>query len=502
MTVLERGQGEADLDPQDWDEFRRIGHRMLDDMVDYVATVRDRPAWQPVPDDVKRRLDGPVPRLPEDLSAVYAAFRESILPYPTGNIHPRFWGWVMGTGTPVGMLAELLAAGMNAHVAGYDQSAAVVEGQVIRWMIELLGFPAEASGVLVSGGTAANLVGLTVARTAKAGFDVRRHGLQGRDSPRLRVYASTQTHACAVRSCELLGLGREALCWVPVTDRYEIHLGALRGFIADDRARGHRPICVIGNAGTVGTAAVDDLTALAALCRAEGLWFHVDGTFGALAALSPTLKPMVAGIEQADSLAFDLHKWGYVQYEVGCALIRSPEEHRAAFGGSGASYLTPMAGGILPGPMQFAELGVQLSRGFRALKVWMSLKAQGADAWGRVIQQNVEQASYLAALIEAHPELELLAPVPLNIVCFRYRGRGVPPDLLNALNQEILVRLQESGIAVLSSTMLHDRFALRMANTNHRTRREDMDTLVSAVVELAERILDERGARPAPQRRR
>jgi aromatic-L-amino-acid decarboxylase len=482
---------EVSLDPQNWEELRQVGHRMLDDMVDYLATVRERPAWRPTPEHVKRLLDVPAPRRPEDLSGVYSTFRESILPYPTGNIHPRFWGWVMGTGTPVGLLAELLAAGMNAHVAGYDQSAAYVEDQVIRWMIELLGFPADASGVLVTGGTVANFVGLTVARSAKAGFDVRRHGLQGSDGPRMLVYGSSETHACVARSCDWLGLGRDALRLVPVTERYEIDLAALRAMITADRAHGHRPICVIGNAGTVGTAAVDDLTAIAALCRVEDLWFHVDGSFGALAALSPVLKPIVAGIEQADSLAFDLHKWGNIQYDVGCTLVRSPELHRAAFGGSEPSYLAPMARGIQPGPLRFAERGLQLSRGFRALKVWMSLTVQGADAWGRVIQQNVEQAAHLAALIGAEPALELLAPVSLNIVVFRYRGRGGAEDRLKALNQEILIRLQESGVAVLSSTTLRGRFALRMANTNHRTRREDMDTLVEAILDLAHRIESE-----------
>jgi glutamate/tyrosine decarboxylase-like PLP-dependent enzyme len=458
---------------------------MLDDMVDYLRSVRERPVWRPVPESARQQLNGPAPRRPEALASVYRTVREAVVSYPTGNIHPRFWGWVMGTGTPVGMLAEMLAAGMNAHVAGYDQAAAYVEDQVIQWLVELLGMPAETSGILVTGGTIANFVGLSAARAAQAGFDIRKEGLQDYRGPRLLIYASTETHACAARSCEWLGLGRKALRLIPVTDRYEIDLPALKAAIAEDRANGHRPICVIGNAGTVGTAAIDDLPAIADFCRAENLWFHVDGSFGAMAALAPGLASRVAGIERADSLAVDLHKWGNVPYEVGCALVKNPDQQRAAFGGSEPSYLAPMGRGILPGRLRFAELGPQLSRGFRALKVWMSLKVQGADAWGQVIQQNVDQAAYLARLIELQPELELLAPVSLNIVCFRYRGNRLGEGRLNRLNQEILIRLQESGIAVLSSTLLKGRFALRMANTNHRTRREDLEILVQAVLKIA-----------------
>jgi aromatic-L-amino-acid decarboxylase len=415
---------EETLDPADWSELRALGHRMVDDMMDYLEHVRERPAWRSVPAESRVALDEPTPRGPTDPAVVYQHFREHVLPYPTGNIHPRFWGWVMGTGTPLAMLADMLASGMNPHLAGYDQSPALLERQVIRWMAELLGFSASASGLLVSGGTVANLVGLTVARNDRAGFDVRAVGLQEPGTPRLLVYGSTETHSWAKKTSELLGLGDRGFRRIPVNAAYQIDVVALRAAIAADRAAGHRPFCVIGTAGTVNTGATDDLPALAAICREENLWFHVDGAFGAFAALAPSLRAVVAGLDQADSVAVDLHKWGYLPFEVGLALVRHPEAHRATFA-TASSYLDAAPRGIVAGGLPFAELGVQLSRGFRALKVWMSLKSHGADAWGRLVEQNVAQARYLRDRIAAEPRLELLAPVPLNVVCFRFTDPGL-----------------------------------------------------------------------------
>jgi glutamate/tyrosine decarboxylase-like PLP-dependent enzyme len=472
---------EQSLDPQNWDELRSLGHRMLDDMVDYLSTVRERPVWQPLPAAVKARLEEPLPREGAEAEAVYEMFRRDVLPYPTGNIHPRYWGWVKGNGTALGMLSEMLAAGMNAHLAGFDQSAVVVEHRVIAWLAELMGFPRESSGLLVSGGSMANFVGLAAARQARAGFDVRTEGLQGQH-PLLTVYCSTETHNSVQKAVELLGLGARALRRIPVDQHYEIDIDALRTAVAADRAAGHRPIAVVGNAGTVNTGATDNLEAIATLARAEGLWFHVDGAFGALATFSPELKKTVVGLERADSVAFDLHKWGYLPFEVGCTLVRDPAAHRAAFALS-ASYLSTLDRGPAAAGMPFSELGIQLTRGFRALKVWMALKTYGVRRIAEQIEQNVEQARYLAGLVERHPQLELLAPVALNVVCLRYAPQGLDDTRLNALNREILVRIQESGVAMPSHTMLNGRFALRCAIVNHRTRREDIDLFIHAVLE-------------------
>lgn len=470
----------SELDPQDWESFREVSHRALDDAISYLETVRDRPTWQPVPDTVKKALNKPVPWEPEPFADVYEEFKELILPYPTGNIHPRFWGWVMGTGSPVSVVAEMLASTMNPHMAGYDQSGSVVEANTLNWLKEMLHYPAASSGVFVSGGTAANLIGLTVARHA-ADPSIREQGITG---SRMTVYASTETHSWAGRSCELLGLGQESLRKIRVDSEFRIDLAELERRIAEDRASGLRPFCVIGNAGTVNTGATDDLDRLADLCEREGLWLHIDGAFGAMAAVSDRLRPIVKGMERAQSVAFDLHKWGYLTYEIGCILIQDSAIHRGTFATT-PDYLASLSDGIMKEPLLYADLGLQLTRGFRALKFWMALKTQGVAAWARAIERNVDQAQYLAARVDAEEHLELLAPAPMNVVCFRYIREGIDA---NAANKAILVRLQTEGIAVPSSTVINGNFAIRVAITNHRSVESDFDVLVEAVLKFGSEI--------------
>lgn len=471
---------EETLDPSDWSAMRALGHRMVDEMMSYLETVRDRPAWQPMPEDIRAALRAPLPLEPRPAEAVYEDFRRLVLPYPLGNIHPRFWGWVIGTGTPLGALSEMLAATMNPNVGGAEHAACRVEAQVLDWCRTMLDFPREASGLLVSGGSMANLVGLAVARNAKAEVNLAQSGLAG--APRRMVlYASSESHNSVKKAVSLLGLGRDALREIPVDPAFRIDVAALRRAIAADRAAGHHPFCVVGNAGTVNTGALDDLTALADLCRDEDLWLHVDGAFGALAALAPALRSRVRGMERADSLAFDLHKWMYMPFEVGCVLVRHEEQHHATFT-SPAEYLTRSERGTASGPTWLSEYGVQLSRGFRALKVWMSLQEHGALKYGRLIEQNVAQARFLTERVERTPELELLAPTALNIVCFRYRAPGLDDETLDRLNQEVLLGIQEAGVAVPTATRLRGRYAIRVAIVNHRSRREDFDLLVDEVL--------------------
>jgi aromatic-L-amino-acid decarboxylase len=480
---------EETLDPEDWESMRTLGHRMVDDMLDYMRTVRERPAWQHAPDSVRAHFDGPLPLDPQPPEAVYAEFREHVLPYPVGNIHPRFWGWVFGTGTALGALAELLAASMNIGASGglAYHSANYVEYQVLDWFKEMLGFPASASGLLTSGCSAANLIGLAVARNAKAGYDLRREGL-GATPHKMVLYASAEIHSSVQKAVELLGLGSDSLRRVPVDDRFRMDLTALRAALARDRADGHLPFCVVGAAGTTNTGAIDDLEALADLCRQEDLWLHVDGAFGAWAAIAPGARHLVAGMERADSLAFDLHKWMYMPYELGCVLVRHEEQHRRAFS------LTPdylahgegnrgLSGLDLP---WLSDYGFQLSRGFRALKAWMSLKEHGTLKYGCLIQQNLDQARYLAGLVEAAPELELVAPVALNVVCFRVVRPGLDEAVLNELNRQIVIELQEGGVAAVSGTLIRGIYALHVAHCNHRSRREDFDVLVREVIRLGE----------------
>jgi aromatic-L-amino-acid decarboxylase len=468
------------LDPADWAAFRAQSHRMLDDMIDFLAGVRARPVWQAVPETVKQRLAEPVPTAPTALAEVYQQFRELILPYATGNIHPGFFGWVHGSGTPTGMLAEMLAAAMNANVGGRDHGAVYVERQVIEWCRSLFGFPEEASGVLVTGTSMANLIGLLVARTAHLGVGSRADGI-GAAGRKLVAYCSTASHGCIAKAMEIGGLGTEALRHIAVDDHHRIDVAALARTIATDRENGLTPFLVVGTAGTVDIAAIDDLTALADLCAANDVWFHVDGAFGAMARLSPALAPALAGIERADSLAFDFHKWLHVPYDAACILVRDGALHAQTFA-STAPYLARVPRGLAAGAPWFCDYGPDLSRGFRALKVWFTLKEFGTERLGAAVLRNCQLARLLADRVTAIPELELLAPVQLNIVCFRYRDSRLTEAQLNSLNADLVADVQESGIAAPSTTLLESRLAIRVNITNHRTDEAAIEALLDAVI--------------------
>jgi aromatic-L-amino-acid decarboxylase len=480
---------EETLDPDDWESARKLGHKMLDDMVDYLKTVRERPVWQNIPQQVKSQFTSPAPTTPEPPEEVYQEFVEKVLPYPMGNIHPRFWGWILGTGTVTGAYAELLAAAINTNNGGGNQIGNHVEKQVIEWIKEMLEFPASASGVLTSGCSASNLIGLTVARNIKSSIDLRRKGLQGA-AEKMVLYASEEAHSSIQKAVELLGLGSEALRLIPVNSYFQINLEKLNEAIVKDRREGFTPFCVVGAAGTTNTGSVDDLKALSTLCSKENLWFHIDGAFGAWARISPKSRNMVAGIELADSLALDLHKWMYMPYEIGCVLVREAKKHREAFSltpdylahGEGERGVT---GGDLP---WFSDYSYELSRGFRALKAWMSIKEYGSKKYARIIQQNIDQATYLGELVKASPNLVLTAPITLNIVCFRFVSSHADDAELDKANKQIAVDLQEQGIAVLTGTVIDGRYVLRVANTNHRSRREDFEILVKEVLRIGKKL--------------
>ncbi len=481
-----RAMAETSLDPANWDDFRARAHASLDAALDLVQGVRERPVWQAMSGDVKAVFAEPLPWQAQGTGATIAAMHAHVLPYATGNIHPRFWGWVHGTGTPGGIIAEMTAAAMNCNAGGREHAAVYVERQVIEWSRELFGMPASTSGLLTAGTSMATLIGLTVARNKYAGHDVRAEGM--RDAPcDLVAYTSAEAHASVAKALELLGLGRRALRSIAVDAGHRMDMSALAAAIAADRAAGRQPFAVVATAGTVNTGAIDPIAAIADLCAAEGLWLHVDGAFGAPAILNPDLAPRLAGIERADSLAFDFHKWLHVPYDAGCILVRDGALHQAAFS-TRPAYLAGAARGLAAGEPWLCEFGPELSRGFRALKVWFTLKEHGLTRLGAQIAQNCRQAAHLTAAVDQHPLLERLGPAPLNIVCFRHTPTGVPGVALDALNEAIVVALQERGIAAPSTTRIKGTLAIRICLTNHRTRTEDLDLLVQSVIAIGDEI--------------
>ena len=479
-------ENEESLDPENWDDLRTLGHKMLDDMLNFLKNIRDQPIWRPIPNDVKSTFKVPIPKKGEDRTQIYEQFKTNILHYPGGNIHPRFWGWVMGTGTPYGVLAEMLATALNPNLGGGETGASYVETQVIEWAKEMLGYDPGASGVLVSGGSMANLIGLTVARNTQAEYDIIREGLRASEKD-LLFYGSTETHSSVDKTIQVLGLGLSSYRKIPVTTRFEIDLTLLRETIETDIEAGFQPTCLIGTAGTVNTGATDDLHALADLAKEFDMWFHADGAFGALCKLSPKTKHLVDGLERADSIAFDYHKWMYMPFDVGCVLVKRRKDHYSALNLS-ADYLVHQTRGTGGGEIWYSDYSLQLSRSFRALKVWMGIKEHGIDKYGRLIEQNINQAKFLTALVEEEERLELLAPTSMNIVNFRFTDGVSEMRELNRINQEIVILLQEKGIAVPSGTTLNGKYAIRVAITNHRSQREDFKLLVKEVLNIADSI--------------
>jgi glutamate/tyrosine decarboxylase-like PLP-dependent enzyme len=387
-------------------------------------------------------------------------------------------GWVQGGGTVAGMLAEMLAGGMNANLGGRDHSGIAVERQLTEWVRQMFAFPDGANGLFVTGTSIANFMAVLVARTWALGAAVREAGLGG-EGARLRGYASGAAHLCVRRAFDMAGLGSDALNLVAMDETQRIDLDDLRRRIRADRAVGLNPFMVIGSAGTVDVGAIDDLSALARLCAEEQLWFHVDGAFGALAILSSTLAPMLRGIERAHSIAFDFHKWGQVPYDAGFLLVRDGKTLLDAFA-SPTAYLARETRGMAAGSPWPCDMGPDLSRGFRALKTWFTLKTFGTEKLGAMIEQSCRMAHHLDACVRAEPELELVAGAKLNIVCFRHRGD-------DALNAAIVADLQESGIAAPSVTQIGGRAAIRACFINHRTRLEDVDTMVKGVLAFGRR---------------
>ncbi len=465
------------LDPPDWAAFRDRAHAMLDRALDHLQAAGTGRVWSPVPDDLEARLQARLPASgtpPERVDADLAR----LMPHGAGNLHPRFFGWVHGGGAPANLLAEMVAAAMNANCGGRNHVGPRIERQVIAWCRDLMGFPNSTSGLVVSGTSLATLIALKAARDDRLGRDVRD---TGPGAHRAVAYASAEAHSCNARAFDMLGLGRDALRAVPVDASYRIDLAALDSAIRRDRDAGHTPFAVIGTAGTVNTGAIDDLAALADLATREGLWFHVDGAFGACAMLSNSHRTKLEGLSRADSLAFDFHKWLQVNYDAGAVLIRSETAHRQAFADR-PDYLKSTPEGLAAGAPWPVDYGPELSRGFRALKVWAHLLEFGPERLAGVIEANCRQAQTLRERVESQPHLELMAPVSLNICCFRHLAPGWSDAAVDTLNAAIVLALQMNGLAAPSTTRLGGRTAIRINLTHHRTRDADLDLLLEAVL--------------------
>jgi aromatic-L-amino-acid decarboxylase len=458
----------SSLDPADWTAFRAAAHDALDRALGRLEHVAEGPVWRPTPADVRRRFAAPLPRSPRDLDAVIDDVEALIAPYGVGNTHPRFFGWAHGAGTPAGVVAELIAAGLNANCGGRDHIGPIVERQIAGWAAQAFGFPPASSGVFTTGASQANFLGLLVARDAALGHAVRAGGLRKADA-QLCAYASIEAHGCVRQAMELAGVGADFLRLIETDAAGAMDLGRLREVIGRDRAAGLRPFLVVGTAGGVNFGAFDDLDALADIAVGERLWLHVDGAFGAMTALAPLLRPLTRGLDRAHSVAFDFHKWAHVPYDAGFLLVRDAEAHKQTFAAP-AAYLSRLPRGLAAGDDWPCDYGPDLSRGFRALKVWLTFQTLGADAIGAAIEANCAAARRLAAHVAASDLFEFAAPVPLNIVCFALKG-----DAEGVLSGELVMRLQERGLAAPSTTRRAGRQVVRAAIFNHRTSFADID---------------------------
>ncbi len=472
------------LDPEDWQSFRNEAHRALDKALDFVQQRPAAPVWREIPEEIKAAGQA-VPLEGSALSDVVDEVSTTVLPYSLGNTHPRFWGWVHGSGTASGLVSQKMIAALNANMGGREHAPMYIERQLMKWLHEIFDMPGDASGVMVTGTSMATLLGLSVARQRATGGSCRRGG---NGDLGLVAYTSEQSHVSVSKAIEIMGLGSSALRSIPVNADYSMDCSALRERIDYDRRQGLTPFAVVSTIGSVNTGAIDDLVEIEAICTQRGLWHHVDGAFGALAVLSEELKSRVEGLSSADSIAFDFHKWMHVGYACGCLLVREGELHRATFAKS-PSYLQGLDEGIAGGAPWPTDYSLDLSRGFMALAVWFQMKELGVVRLGRAIYRNCLQAEWLAQEVISSSKLELIVPVTLNIVCFRFCDTLTPATDLDRLNQRIVVELQCRGIAAPSTTVLKGKTVIRVCITNHRTRKADLEVLLASVDDIAAELL-------------
>ncbi|MFD8702419.1 pyridoxal phosphate-dependent decarboxylase family protein [Kitasatospora sp. NPDC059648] len=470
------------------EDFRSAAHATADLVSDYLTELPARPVWQPMGDAARQALlDAPLPAEGRPLGELLAAIERDVLPHPMGNGHPRFFGWVNSAPAPAGVLAALAAAAMNPSSAGGDHADVHLERAVVRWIAELVGFPHPAGGGLLTSGTSmATIVCLAAARNRaarRAGHDVREEGLAG--LPPLVGYVTGETHSCVRKAAELLGLGSRHLRAVATGSDGRLDPAELRTAVERDRAAGLLPFLVVASAGTVGTGAVDEFGPIADLCEEQGLWLHVDGAYGAFGRLDPAIAHRYAGLERADSLALDPHKWLGVPVDCGCALVRDTDELRGTFS-LVPSYLRDEAAGALG---WFSEYGTEQTRPFRALKVWATIAHRGRAGLARDVARCTALARRLGELVDADDELELLAEVQTSIVAFRHRAAGLDGTALDALNRDLPVAVQQRGRVFVTGARFDGREMLRACLLNAATTEEDLHLLLAEVKAAARTLL-------------
>ncbi|MCC6367823.1 MAG: aminotransferase class V-fold PLP-dependent enzyme [Bryobacterales bacterium] len=485
------------------EQFRTLGHQLIDRIADFLASVRTRPVTPcESPEEVRAALGAacPLPETGEDASVLLEHASDLIFEHSLLNGHPRFYGYITSSAAPIGMLADLLAASVNANAGAWKLApmATEIEVQVIRWLAQFLGYPANCGGLLVSGGNMANLTCFLAARAAQAGWDVRKRGVPG--GPPLRVYASSETHTWIQKAADVAGLGTDAIRWIPTDPQQRIDLEALETAYRQDVEEGYRPFLVAGSAGTVSTGAVDPLPDLAAFSKERNLWFHVDGAYGAFASAIQDAPADLAGLRLADSVAVDPHKWLYAPLEAGCALVRDASALRNAF-----SYHPPYYS-FGQEATNYFDIGPQNSRGFRALKVWLALQQVGAAGYREMIEDDIALARHLYELALAHPDLEALTH-HLSITTLRYVpvehragvGSEETEEYLNQLNQRLMEAIEESGEAFVSHAVVNGKYALRFCIVNFRTSTADMEAMPQLIARLGSRVHAEMSSRGVPQ---
>lgn len=463
------------------DEIRDWGNSVTQFIIEYLGGLRDHPAYRHTSScEIRSGLDSKLPTNGTDFESLLKVFRDTIVPFSRQNAHPRMFGYVQSPGTPIGAFADLLASTLNANLTIWRSAPAAVELErmTIDWIRQILGFPAEALGLFVSGGSMANLAALAAARQTRS------------DSlGRLRLYASSATHFSIAKAAALLGIGWENVQIIAVDERLKMRVNDLVAKIQADLEAGYVPFCVVGNAGTVDTGTVDLLGEIREITERFQLWMHVDGSYGAFAVLADSAKNLFSGMEQADSMALDPHKWLYLPVDVGCVIYRDPEAAHAAFAHE-AEY-TRMFGEEADEAFVCWDYGPELSRRFRALKVWMLLKGVGLDRLGNAIESNLACARHLETMVQASDDFDMVAPVELSIFCFRHvpaQLRNESPKVIDAFNERLLVALQRDGSSYLSNTTIGDRFALRGCVLNYRTTLHDMEILLDDLRRVAKSL--------------